>query len=85
MAFTLQLNDQTIKFKPAGEYVEITRSTTQVVAIRKIETTNEWHGLWRYTDKINNQVVIGTSWTSIKCEDARNCYRSLLNEGWQPA
>ncbi len=85
MTFTLHNNGQTIEFKPTGEYVEITCNTTQVVAIREIQTTNDWHGLWRYTGKINNQVVNGTHWTSIKREDARNCYRLLINENWQPA
>ncbi len=85
MTFTLQLNDQTIEFKPAGDYVEITRSTSQTVAVREIETINEWHGTWRYTGKTNSQTVTGSHWTSIKREDARNCYRSLLNQGWVAA
>lgn len=83
MTFVLHHNGDSIQFQPVGEYVEITRTTTQTVAIREIETTNEWHGLWRYSGQIINQVVTASHWTSIKRENARTHYRDLVAQGWQ--
>ena len=82
MTFTLTLNGETATFTPNGEYTEIEITTTQLIDVRLIETTNEWLGLWRYTGETEQQEIKGKSWTEITTAKARARYADLKAQGW---
>lgn len=85
MSHSLAANGLIATFKPNGQYVEITRQTRQEVDIRVEECFNEWYGLHRLTGEIATQVVTGESWTEVTREKARQIWKQMINEGWQPA
>lgn len=81
-SFTLTRNGETATFTPHGDFTEIEITDTQWVDVRLIETTNEWHGLWRYTGETEKQELKGKSWTEVPTAKARIRYIDLKAQGW---
>jgi hypothetical protein len=85
MTYTLTRDGLTAEFQPSGEYMEITTETRQEIACRVEECYNEWHGLSRPTGEISKQICCGKSWTSVTKAKARQIWREMIGQGWQPA
>jgi hypothetical protein len=85
MTFILTRDGLAAKFQPSGEYMEITTETRQEIICRVEECYDEWHGLSRPTGELRKQIIHGKGWTSVAKATARQIWKEMISQGWQPA